>query len=59
MCGFNCGYDEVNVSYYGKPMVSFNKTQTVRIIKIHHIKIDNYFIDVTVFENGHKLTFAS
>jgi len=28
MCGFNCGYHELNVCYNGKPVVHFNNTQT-------------------------------
>jgi len=29
MCGFYYGYQDPNVLYYGRPMVHFNKTQTV------------------------------
>ncbi len=38
MCGFNSGYHDVNVCYYGRTKVNFNKTQTVRKIEFHHIK---------------------
>ncbi len=32
-------YHDLNVCYYGKPIVNINKTETVRIIKFHNIKI--------------------
>ncbi len=37
MCGFDCGYHDLNVCHSGGPMVNFNETQTVRIIQFHHI----------------------
>ncbi len=36
MCGINSGYHDVNICYYGRTIVHFNKT--VRKIKFHHIK---------------------
>ncbi len=38
MCGFNSGYHDVNVCYYGRTMVNFNKTQIVRKNIFHHLK---------------------
>ncbi len=59
MCGFNSGYHDVNVCYYGRTKVNFNKTQTVRQNKCHHIKkeVVAVFTDVNVtdFDNEHKL----
>ncbi len=53
MCGINSGYHDVNISYYGRTMVHFNKT--VRKIKFHHIKKEVvtviFFTDVTDFDN--------
>ncbi len=41
-------------------MVNLYKTQTVRIIKFHHVKIKLLFLsDVTVFDNVPKFTSAS
>ncbi len=54
MCGFNSGYHDVNVCYYGRTMVNFNKTQTVRKIKFHHINKE-----VVAIFNEHKFTSAS
>ncbi len=61
MCGFNSGYHDVNVCYYGRTMVNFNKTQTVRKIYFHHLKkeVVAIFTDVTDFDNEHKFTSAS
>ncbi len=51
---------DLNLCYYGKPMLNSNKTQTVTIIKFHCIKmVVTVFTDVTVFVNEHKCTFAS
>ncbi len=47
MCGFNCGYHDLNICYYERPMVNFNKTQTVRIITFHHNK-DLKFIVIVI-----------
>ncbi len=58
MCDLNSGYHDVNVCYHGRTMVNFNKTQTVRKIKFHHIKkeVVAIFTDVTDFDNEHKCT---
>ncbi len=39
MCFFYCGYHDIHFCYYGRQIVNFNKTQTVRIIKFYHIQI--------------------
>ncbi len=53
MCGFNSGYHDLNVCYYGRTMVNLNKTQTVRKKLFHRIKkeVVAFFTDVTDFEN--------
>ncbi len=52
MLGFISGYHEVNICYYGRTMVNFNKTETVRKIQF------KIFTDVTDFDKEHKLTSA-
>ncbi len=65
MCGFNSGYHDVNVCYYGRTMVNFNKTINRLLLieknKFHHIKkeVVAIFTDVTDFDNEHKFTSAS
>ncbi len=51
----------ITVCYYGRTIVNFNKTQTVRKITFHHIKkeVVAIFTDVTDFDNEHKCTSAS
>ncbi len=56
MCGFIYVYHDVNVCYYGRTMINFNKTQTVRKIQFHHIKKEVVAIFTDVFDNEHKLT---
>ncbi len=34
MCGFNSGYHDVNVCYYGRTMVNFNTTQSEKINRL-------------------------
>ncbi len=61
MCGFNSGYHDVNVCFYGKTMVNLNKTQTVINVLFHHMKkeVVAIFTDVTDFDNEHTFTSAS
>ncbi len=55
---FNSGYHDVNVCYYGRTMIYFNKTQTVIKNVFHHIRkeVVAIFTDVTDFDNEHKFT---
>ncbi len=52
---FNSGYHDVNVCYYGRTMIYFNKTPKN---VFHHIRkeVVAIFTDVTDFDNEHKFT---
>ncbi len=56
MCGFIYIYHDLNVCYFGRPMVN-NKNNSVRIIKKNEVA--TIFTDVTDFDNERTFTSAS
>ncbi len=39
MCGFNCVYRDLNVCYYGRPMLNKKKKKKLEQNKYNHIKL--------------------
>ncbi len=52
MCGFNSGYHDVNLCYFGRTMVNFNKTQNSQKNKISPYEKRRFTIQITICVRG-------